>query len=191
MITNERAREIASHWSSLGHHGIGMTQFASTGTVTEALLDDIERETGKASGSDLAELVSLDDFINTLAVPVWTVGFNQPGYLPDSPESVSWHLDYADALAAFEDSLNNAHEGWFGDVECECTDGELCDGCGTEALIRSFCRDEMPSVVGGKVFGEPCTANLSLRPEHLAVPTEFWLDRVETSVAAYRAQACS
>lgn len=184
MISTSTAREIAAQWQSLGAHGIGMAQFASSGTVTEALLNDISREVKTAGSADLVELCSLSDYVNAQTVTVWTVGSNTAGYLPES--DVSQFLDYSDALTEFEDMIRDAPDGFCPDgCECDEESAEMCDHCSTDSVVSSFIRDECPSVIGSRVFGEPRELSIALRPDHLPLPKVYWLARTEMTVSEY------
>lgn len=184
LISTGRAMQIASWWQSPGREGIGMAQFASTGTVTDELLDDIARESESATGTDYGQLVSLKAYVMGCTAPVWTVGSNHAGYLPEG--DVHSFLSYADAVGAYSDAIEAAPEELCGG-ECECEElaDELCDGCSMEAHVKAHLRDDIPAVVNGKVFREPYELSISLRPEDKPIPTVFWLARSERLISDY------
>lgn len=61
LIHTQSAMEIASWWQSPGPHGIDMAQFASTGTVTDALLNAIDREIHATEETTYAHVESVRD----------------------------------------------------------------------------------------------------------------------------------
>lgn len=202
MITNARAREIAAFWQSPGAEGIGMAQFASTGTVSDALLDDMDREIialdavllGRPVGErateareSLAELRALRSHVFGLTAPVWTVGSNVAGYLPEG--DVHAFMSYADAVGAYMDAVLDAPENLCGD-ECECdsVEGDSCDLCSMDALVKGYVLDEVPSVVAGRVFGDERELSIALGPDALPLPTVFWLVQSERLVSDYVAE---
>jgi hypothetical protein len=197
VLTNSEAREIAALWQSPGVQGIGFAMFASTGTITDALLEDIdreiesmERETGDAErmtdvASNLVELRALLAYVNEQNVLVWSVYHNHAGYLPESDGFLT--LTYADAVTAYIDELLEAPEALCGDEECDGTpDGETCEVCTMDAHVRAYIADEVPSVIGGRVFGEQRTMALALRSESAGLPTVYSLDSVWLPVSEYR-----
>jgi hypothetical protein len=195
LISTARAMEIAAYWQSPGSEGIGMARFASTGTVADALLEDIKRElrdgwqafraTGLPAESipeDLVQLEELDSYVAACTVPLWTVGSNHAGYLPDG--DVHAFLSYADAVDAYSDALGEAPEALCGG-ECDCTDNETCEGCSMEAEVMAYLRDDVPITVNGKVFGGERELSIALRPEDKPLPTVFWVNRAEWLVSDY------
>jgi hypothetical protein len=196
-LTNSEAREIAALWQSPGSEGIGMAQFASTGTISEALLEDLDREitdqeneTGDEErmrdvASNLAELRALRDYVMAQTVIVWSVGENTAGYLPENGNTYA--LDYSDALAAYVDMIEEAPKSLCGE-ECECTDDDTCDGCSMAAHVAAYVRDELPGMVGHKVFGEARTLALSLCSDTMSLPRVYWLDTVAMKVSEYVAE---
>jgi hypothetical protein len=182
--------EVASYWQSPGWRGIGMAQFASTGTVTDALLDDIAREAGDpANAEDMPMLMDLGAYVNACTVPVWVVGRNVAGYLPES--DVTAYLDYAEAVEAHRDEVQEAPEQFFADEDgdCgggECVDGgELCDFHGWEAAVGAYLKDGAPYASHGRVYAEPRESSFAIRPDHLPV---FSLARSERLVADFLAE---
>lgn len=205
LISTGRAMEIASWWQSPGREGIGMAQFASTGTVTDDLLDDIARElrsvwqayreAGKPTEDipeDIIALEELDSYISACTAPVWTVGSNHAGYMPEG--EVHSFLSYADAVGAYADALESAPEDLCGE-ECECEElaDELCDGCSMDAYVKAHLRDDVPWVIRPSVSaivptGQPRELSISLRPEDKPIPTVFWLARSERLISDYVAE---
>lgn len=199
LIHPQSAMEIASWWASPGAHGIGMAQFASTGTVTEALLDDITREiehaqiqpvdAAMADGTgyrdkNIDALRALDAYVRACTVPVWTVGRNIAGYLPES--DVTPFLDYADAVDYFRTEVEQAPDALADDEDCTCVDGgELCEFDSLDAEVRAYLTDDVPSVVNGRVFGGERELSIALRPDSASLPTVYWLNRSEMTVAEY------
>lgn len=192
MISIESARTIASYWQSSGTHGIGMAQFASTGTVTDSLFDDIARESDATdSALDRTELAQLLEYVRSLSVAAWSVGHNTAGYLPES--SPSLFLDYADAVEAYTDMLGEAPDMLASD-DCECGGDELCEYHAIEAHVKSYIRDGVPWIIRPSVHavnphgGTARELAFSVRPDSAALPTEFFLARTEVNVADYLAR---
>lgn len=199
LISTARAMEIAAYWQSPGSEGIGMAQFASTGTVTDALLEDIAREvaeqasfvtgsgTQAGNGMDLLDLRALDAYVNACTVPVWVVGRNVAGYLPES--DVTAYLTYAEAVEAHRSEVEEAPEEFFPEDECECVDGgELCDFHSMEAEVGAYLRDDAPSVSHGRVYETPRECSIALRPDHLPLPTVFFVAHSVRVVADFLAE---
>lgn len=192
IIATDKAREIAALFQSPGQDGIGFAQFASTGTITEALLDNIDRELAERGAmlipgvftdaeECIVELTSLREYVNAQTVTVWAVGQNTAGYMPES--DVTYALDYSDALETFEDMILEAPERFYPEVDTEDADDDYLR---MTALVAAYIADEVPSCVGGRVFGTPRELSLSIRPEYLHLPTVFWVKRTEMYVSEYR-----
>lgn len=188
FIHTASAQTIAAWWQSPGPHGIGMAQFASTGTVTDALLSDIARERAHVpDGPDCDALRALDAYVLACTVPVWTVGRNIAGYLPES--DVTPFLDYADAVDYFRTEVEQAPDALADDEDCTCVDGgELCEFDSLDAEVKSYLADDVPAVVNGRVFGAARELAIALRPESASLPTVYWLNRAEMTVAEYLAE---
>lgn len=179
-IHTQSAMAIAAWYQSPGTHGIGMAQFASTGTITDDLLDDVRRELVSRDAETMNELLALRAYVDACTVTGWTVGNNVAGYVPES--DVMPFLSYADAVARYEEMLREAPEDWYADEPCECDadGGELCDMHSMEALVGAFIADEIthgPS--------EPRDLLMYLRPEFLPLPTAFWLTRTDGLRVSY------
>jgi hypothetical protein len=223
VLTTERARGIASTWQSPGTDGIGFAQFASTGTVTDALLDEVAQKIHQLTTRDaalgiyvtedgtggwvdgdlgsveanLADMVALQVYLNGCTVPVWTVGRNVAGYLPES--DVAAFLDYADAVEAHRDEVQEAPESFFADEDGECGGGECLDGgesCdfhSMEAEVGAYLRDDLPWIIRPSMSAvnptqTPRECSIALRPDHLPLPTVFFLARSERLVSDYLAE---
>lgn len=216
LPSEARARDIASGYASMGTHGIGMAQFASTGTITEALLDDIDRvifqlenrspalgiyvtDDGKGGWVEgdlgtvewnLHQVRTLRTYVDAQKVTVWTVGRNTPGYLPESGPTV--HLDYADAVTAYVDMLESAAIDIEGTDECECdTDsGELCAPCSHTAHVRAYITDGgVPTVIGGRAYGAESELGITLHAESRALSLAYWVNSARMTVTDYRTHA--
>ena len=230
LIHTQSAMEIAAWWQSPGPHGIGMAQFASTGTVTDALLDDIERESRAAADTRgsayVTALAALDAYVRACTVPVWAVGSNTAGYLPEGDVSV--FLDYADAVDYFRTEVEQAPDnmtddpgdggdcsadgpcrtaaqtpsGAFNDpkapccdrdtADCDCPEiDEQCEYHALSAEVAAYLADDVPWTITPSVFavnphqGEPRELSIALRPDSRPLPTVYWLQRSERTVADY------
>lgn len=143
LVNTQSAMQIAAWWQSPGTDGIGMARFASTGAVTSALFDAIarglkyvqsRREHPGSRERNLSALRALDAYVRAATVPVWAVGSNTAGYLPDS--DVSPFLDYADAVEHFRSEVSEAP-----DALTDESDGGDCsaDGpCGLQDVPDDF-----------------------------------------------------
>lgn len=199
LIGPMAAMRIAAQWQSPGTEGSGMAQFASAGTVTDDLLDDIADEGASAQvegrTSDVKELAELRAYVMACTVPVWTVGSNHAGYLPEG--DVYAFLSYGDAVDAFTDAVREAPDVLAGTSETggDCSDDGPCEPNGDcaifcdfhmmEAEVGAYITDEVPGVVRGKVFVEPRELSIALRRESSALPTVYWLQRSERVVSDY------
>lgn len=178
MLTYSEAREIAATWQSPGREGIGFAQFASTGTVTDALLEDIDRElaTDTLTGEFRAELTALRAYVDTLDVRVYSVGSNTAGYLPEA--DVFYSLAYSDALDAYVDSVREAPSGFFPDA----MSGDEEEYESMSAHVKAYLTDEIDTLPHG--YREPIA--FALRPDHLPLPHIYWLACNTTTVKEYR-----
>jgi hypothetical protein len=209
------AMGIAGTWHSPG--GFGFVQFASTGTITDDLLDDIDQKIdqlihrdpalgvyvsddgrdGWVDGdlgsveSNLREMRELRAYVMACTVPVWTVGSNYAGYLPEG--DVHAFLSYADAVMAHVDAVEAAPDDLAdltsgGDCSADgpCVDGgESCDYHSIYGQVGAYLMDEVPAVVNGKVFVDARELSIALRPDDKPLPTVYFLSKSTRVVADY------
>lgn len=158
-----------------------LTAFSHSGTITDGLADEIQGELDVALRQDNKDaLAALLAYVKACTVTPWAVGKNMAGYMPES--DVSLHLDYAEAVQAYDALLDGAPEEVSRSDECECAEdgtGELCESCAVEALVASYRRDDMPSVVNGKVFGDEEPLGLLISAESWAGSMSYWLSHGE------------
>jgi hypothetical protein len=129
LVHPESALEIAAQWQSPGSQGSDFAAFASTGTITDDLMSEIDREIGclmgttdsEVSASDVADeieaLSALRAYVTACAVTVYTVMHNMPGCLPESDPAHT--LDASGALdmwradvRADNDTVNTGDREW-------------------------------------------------------------------------------
>lgn len=160
LIHTESAREIAAWWQSVGPSGINLTEFASTGTISDDLAKSIERIT-----HDLARMVetctqceadqelienvkalrALLAYVRACQVIVYTVGKNTAGYTPEA--DVHATLDRQSAQGMYNSMLRDeAPEDVARTDECTCDDiddtrHELCELCTVDAMVSGAITD--------------------------------------------------
>lgn len=180
LIHVQSAMEIAA-WHQSPGDGIGMERFASTGTITDALLEDLDATLTATMGDEATELRALRAYVHACEAPAFSIGCNTAGYLPEG--DVYTFLSYADAAWHFAEMLKAAPENLVPDeVECTCVDGgELCDLHGLEAEVGAFIADEVDDSSGRDM-------SIALCPESDSLPTIFWLAATEVNVADYVAE---
>lgn len=140
LIHTQTAMEIASAWHSPGN---AFAPFASTGTITDGLAEeiaenialwerDLKRSIPVAPDTDktrdqLDALRALNAYVRACTLPVvWSVGHNIAGYVSET--DVSMFIDYADAVSAFRDMVKEAPDA-LSDDECSCVTGPCCGYC--------------------------------------------------------------
>lgn len=148
LIKEARAREIASWWQT-PRNSLGI--YASTGTITDDLADDITYELDcerdlPLDDADRATLLQLLTYVRAQSITVWHVGNNEAGYLPTDPESVTHMVSYRNAIAAYTDLLDAAADNWAANetlCECGAEAAELCEYCSTKACAASMIADDV------------------------------------------------
>ena len=194
----EIAMQIASYWHSPSQRDEAITVFASTGTITDGLAEDIDRErkpyrdTWNASfGKSIITPSSLRGvlvdalrnwtmldallaYVRACPVTAYTVGKNIAGYLPESDPAYRG-LDYREAVQAYMDMLTDeAPEDVARDDECACCDDYTCELCTVEALVKSYLRDDGPvDFPGHSRYGQP--AGLVIPADSWAGSMSYWL----------------
>jgi hypothetical protein len=196
MVHTQSAMAIASWWQSPGTHGIGMARFASTGTITDDLIGDIDREIIGGDCETVADrlaLGALRAYVRSCTITAYTVGSNTPGYLPESAHTF---LSWADARTAFIDLVSEAPEALTIDADagdcsadgpceitteshgtCDVDSLEECEFHSLDAEVKAFLTDDVPSHTDGLEFG------ITLCPDSRALGTHYFLAATECTVA--------
>lgn len=134
LVHTQIAMEIAS-WYATGDNAIA--QFASTGTLAEDLLAEVDREREAAPAERSCALAALRAYVSACKVATWSVGANRAG---KSPDRVYVTMDWPDALQTYLEWLGSAPEDLAGKVECTCTDDSLCTYHEIETHVRAYLR---------------------------------------------------
>jgi hypothetical protein len=115
LVHSEVALEIASWFASSGAWGASFAAFATSGTITDELMSEIDHEIGclmgvtdsEVSASDVAdeieELSALRAYVSACTVTVFTVMHNMPGYMPEGDPVHT--LDARGALSTWRENV--------------------------------------------------------------------------------------
>lgn len=167
LISRSVANEVASWYQSPTGYGHDFAVFASTGNITDDLVEAIQDEILSSDGEVKDELFALLEFILSCWVTPWTVGHNTVGYLPES--DVYMTLTHDTAVSAFKDELER-YRDYIDQGDCECENDELCENCIESAYVDSFITDEVEAVRPNK--------SLSFYTDHASdvLQTHYWID---------------